>query len=63
MPDYAGSGQWRHEPGRAMAGGLGLLLVLLGVLAWTGLLSWFGRLPDDIHIVREHVHILYQSPR
>jgi Protein of unknown function (DUF2905) len=37
--------------------GLGLLLVLLGLLAWTGLLSWFGRLPGDIRIVREHVQV------
>jgi hypothetical protein len=37
--------------------GLGLLLVLLGLLASTGLLSWFGRLPGDIRIVRGHIHI------
>jgi hypothetical protein len=29
----------------------------MGVLAWTGLLSWFGRLPGDIHIVRDNVHV------
>jgi len=35
---------------------LGLLLVLLGaVLTWApGLLGWFGHLPGDIRIEREH---------
>lgn len=35
---------------------LGLLLVLLGVvLTWApGLLNWFGHLPGDIRIEREH---------
>ena len=37
--------------------GLGVLFVLLGLLAWTGLLSWFGRLPGDIRIVRENVSV------
>ena len=37
--------------------GFGVLLVVLGLLAWTGLLSWFGRLPGDIRFVREDVHI------
>ncbi len=27
---------------------LGLGLVVVGLLAWTGALSWFGRLPGDI---------------
>jgi hypothetical protein len=27
---------------------LGVGLVLVGLLAWTGALSWFGRLPGDI---------------
>ena len=35
---------------------LGLILVLLGlVLSFApGLLGWFGHLPGDIHIEREH---------
>jgi hypothetical protein len=36
---------------------LGALLVVIGVLAWTGLLSWFGRMPGDIRIVRDNVHV------
>jgi hypothetical protein len=37
--------------------GLGALLIVLGILAWTGLLSWFGRLPGDIRIARDNVHV------
>jgi hypothetical protein len=31
---------------------LGLVLVVVGVLAWLGALSWFGRLPGDIRVER-----------
>ncbi len=34
--------------------GLGVLLVVVGALAWAGGLSWFGHLPGDIRIEREH---------
>ncbi len=37
--------------------GAGLVLVVIGVLAWAGGLSWFGRLPGDIRIVTERVRI------
>lgn len=37
--------------------GVGLLVVLVGVLAWSGALAWFGRLPGDIHIERENARI------
>ena len=37
--------------------GLGLILVLVGILVWTGGLSWFGRLPGDIRIERDSVRI------
>jgi hypothetical protein len=30
--------------------GGGLLLLVGGLLAWTGALSWLGNLPGDIHI-------------
>ncbi|NKX54863.1 DUF2905 domain-containing protein [Arthrobacter mobilis] len=36
---------------------LGLLVVLVGVLAWSGGLSWFGRLPGDVRIEREGVRV------
>lgn len=32
---------------------LGLAAIVVGVLAWAGWLSWFGRLPGDIRIERE----------
>jgi hypothetical protein len=28
--------------------GVGVAIVLVGVLVWTGALNWFGRLPGDI---------------
>ena len=31
---------------------LGLALLAIGALAWSGALSWFGRLPGDILIER-----------
>jgi len=37
--------------------GLGLVLVLVGLLVWSGGLSWFGRLPGDLRIERDSVRI------
>ena len=37
--------------------GAGVLLVLAGIVAWFGGLSWFGRLPGDIRVERENVRI------
>jgi hypothetical protein len=37
----------------------GVVLVLLGLLIWSGWLSWFGRLPGDIRIEREHVRFYF----
>jgi hypothetical protein len=31
---------------------LGLVIVAIGLLIWSGALSWFGRLPGDIRIER-----------
>jgi hypothetical protein len=36
---------------------LGVGLILVGLLVWSGTLSWFGRLPGDIRIERETVRI------
>lgn len=36
---------------------IGLLIVLVGVLAWSGGLSWFGRLPGDVRIERDDMRI------
>ena len=37
--------------------GAGLLLVLVGVLAYFGLLGWFGRLPGDVRVERENFRL------
>jgi hypothetical protein len=44
------------SPGPLLVG-LGIALVVLGLLVWSGALSWFGRLPGDVRIERESVHI------
>jgi hypothetical protein len=36
---------------------LGAGLIVVGLLVWSGALSWFGRLPGDIRIERESVRI------
>ncbi len=35
----------------------GIVLVLVGLLAWSGGLGWFGRLPGDIRIERDSVRV------
>ena len=37
--------------------GAGVVLVLAGLLAWSGALRWFGSLPGDIRIERDSVHV------
>jgi hypothetical protein len=37
--------------------GLGVGLILIGLLFWSGGMSWFGRLPGDIRIERETMRI------
>jgi hypothetical protein len=44
------------SPGPLLVG-LGIALVVLGLLVWSGALSWFGRLPGDVRIERESVHV------
>ena len=36
---------------------LGVGLILVGLLLWSGSLSWFGRLPGDVRLERERVRI------
>lgn len=38
---------------------VGLLVVLVGVLAWNGWLSWFGHLPGDVRISRDNVRVYF----
>ena len=35
----------------------GLVIVAVGILAWAGGLSWFGRLPGDVRIERDSVRV------
>ena len=44
------------SPGRLLVG-LGLAVVVVGLLVWSGALSWFGRLPGDVRIERDSFHI------
>jgi 1-acyl-sn-glycerol-3-phosphate acyltransferase len=37
-----------------VAGGV---LIVVGLLAWSGALSWFGRLPGDIRVERENARV------
>ncbi len=37
----------------------GVVLVLVGLLVWSGGLGWFGRLPGDIRIERDSVRIYF----
>ncbi len=36
---------------------VGLGVVLIGLLVWSGALSWFGRLPGDIRIERDNFRL------
>ena len=36
---------------------IGVGLILVGLLIWSGSLSWFGRLPGDIRIERETARV------
>jgi hypothetical protein len=36
---------------------VGVAIILVGLLVWSGALSWFGRLPGDIRYERETVRI------
>ncbi len=36
---------------------IGMIVAAVGVLAWSGALNWFGRLPGDIRIDRPDLQI------
>ena len=36
---------------------IGIAIIGVGILAWTGGLSWFGRLPGDLRIERENLRV------
>jgi hypothetical protein len=38
---------------------VGLAVVALGLLIWTGALNWFGRLPGDVRVERDGLRIFF----
>jgi len=38
---------------------VGLAVVALGLLIWTGALSWFGKLPGDVRVERVGLRIFF----
>jgi hypothetical protein len=38
---------------------VGLGVVALGILIWSGALSWFGRLPGDVRLERDGLRIYF----
>ena len=38
---------------------VGLGIVLIGLLVWSGALSWFGRLPGDMRIERDNLRVYF----
>jgi uncharacterized membrane protein len=38
---------------------LGVAVIAIGFLVWSGALSWFGRLPGDIRIDRGNVKVFF----
>ena len=44
------------SPGPLLVGA-GVVMVVVGLLVWSGGLAWFGRLPGDIRIGREALRI------
>ena len=36
---------------------VGVALVIVGLLVWSGAFSWFGRLPGDVRIERDSVRV------
>jgi hypothetical protein len=38
---------------------LGAAVVIVGLLVWTGALSWFGRLPGDVRIERANLRVYF----
>ena len=37
--------------------GVGVVIIVLGLLVWSGAFAWFGRLPGDIRIERDTVRV------
>ncbi len=53
QPDY---GRDMRELGPVLIV-VGLVIAVVGGLAWSGAFGWFGRLPGDIRITGEHTRV------
>ncbi len=53
--------EWQNVSWPKLLIGTGILLILIGVLAWAlqGRLGWIGRLPGDIAIERENFRLYF----
>jgi hypothetical protein len=38
---------------------IGVLVIVVGLLVWSGALSWFGRLPGDIRVERPNASFYF----
>lgn len=38
---------------------IGVAIALIGLLAWSGALGWFGRLPGDIRVEGERTRVYF----
>jgi hypothetical protein len=47
----------QRSPAGLLIAAAGVVLVIVGLLAWAGWLSWFGRLPGDIRVERPGVRV------
>lgn len=47
----------QRSPAGLLIVAAGVVLVIVGLLAWAGWLSWFGRLPGDIRVERPGVRV------
>ena len=47
----------QRSPAGLLIAAAGVVLVIVGLLAWAGWLSWFGRLPGDIRVERPSVRV------
>lgn len=36
---------------------VGMIIVMVGLLVWSGALNWFGRLPGDVRIERNNTRV------
>jgi hypothetical protein len=39
--------------------GVGIAIVVVGLLIWSGGLSWFGRLPGDVRVERANLRVYF----